>query len=162
MKHIWETLVKRIHASLACKRGAFLSLATSYGTRCFSCTQSLPRGVQRFPLGGTPVLACQQPDASLGLALSILEWWLLVSSQVPAAWSSPAQCPCGVASLSAAAWVHLLCGLTPLAAQCSPPLVLSMPSLLQRKRLTRLTPWLEYKAVISFCCCMPGTGAAVS
>lgn len=162
MKHIWETHVKRIHASLACQRGAFLSLVTSYGTRCFSCTQSLSQGVQRFPLGDAPVLACQQPDATLGCALSILEWWLLVSNQVSAAWSSPEQHLCGVASLSAVAWVHLLCGLTPLAPHSSPPLVLSVPSLLQRKRLTLLTPWLEYKAVISSCCCMPGTRAAVS
>lgn len=119
------------------------------------------RECRGFPLV-MPLFWHQQPDASLGCALSILEWWLLVSNQVSAAWSSPEQHPCGVASLSAAAWVHLLCGLTPLAPHSSPPLVLSVPSLLQRKRLTRLTPWLEYKAVISSCCCMPGTRAAVS
>lgn len=58
-----------------------------------------------FPLGDAPLPACQQPDASLSLALSfILEWW--VSNQVSAAWSSPEQYPHGVASLSAVAWEH--------------------------------------------------------
>lgn len=162
MKHIWETLVKRVYSTLACKRGAFLPLLTSYGTRSCSCTQSMSRGVQRFPLGDAPLQACQQPDVSLCLALSILERWLLVSNQVSAAWSSPEDYPCEVVFLSAIACVHLVYGLTSLAPHSSPPLVLSMPSLLQRKRLTCLTPWLEYKAVISSYCCMRGTGAAVS
>lgn len=140
MKHIWEILVKRIHATLACERGAFLSLVTSEETRSFRCTASLSQAVQKFPFGDAPLLACQQPDASLCLSLSILEWWLLVSHQVSAAWSFPEQYPCGVRSLSSVAWVHLESGLTLLAPHSSPPLVLSLPSLLQRKRLTCLTP----------------------
>lgn len=47
---MWETLVKRIHATLTRERGAFPSSVTSYGTGSFRCTRTLSQECRGFLL----------------------------------------------------------------------------------------------------------------